>query len=685
MKHLKKWLALTLAAVLVMGMLPSLPHAHAEEIPEDVQAEQPQPEEPAAEEPAAEEPEPESGTWTWVNPAFPDAQIPDTEPMGMSNAEPQAYDLVTKSQAIEAVREQLKNRTGGQTLWFRHDTEMLKTVLEEIGEEVLKHTGEPDEGDYILWNLKTLKFSYSKTFNKYTGNFAYEVSVSATYLTTAEQEEAVDDAVSAAVSNLGVRYKSDYKKICAVYDYLCDNVTYLKSTGDNTKLRSTAYGAIVEKTADSYGFALLAYRMLLELDVDIRIVAGLKGDEEHGWNIVELNDLYYNMDAALDAGSEEHQWLLKGASTFTDYYRYMDYETLDFHSKHLMALNDYEAGEDGEPIPYVAAGICGESIWWTLSLDGKLELQGFGPMYDYTDTNTSGCAPWSLWKTEIKEITIGEGITYVGDYAFKKQTALERVTLPSTMEALGDVAFGGSGLKTINIPDSLTVIDGACFIDCVNLTDVDLTNGVQVIGGNAFKNCDSLTSVSLSGTVTECGKGAFNDCDGLESVHIDIEIIQPETFYGCSMTELTLTDRVQSIGNDAFAYCTNLEEVVLPDSITFVTGFYHCSSLRHVMLPANATEIGEKAFYEAGLVSVTIPDSVKVIGKYAFNRCEELEEVILPEYMESLGWYAFEYTAIRSVVVPEGIQELSGVFENCRELESVVLPSTLVKIGYSTF
>ncbi|MBR2889022.1 MAG: transglutaminase domain-containing protein [Oscillospiraceae bacterium] len=289
MKHLKKWLALTLAAVLVMGMLPSLPHAQAEEIPEaeqDIRAEQPQPEEPAAEEPAAEESEPESGTWTWVNPALPEdmvpnAQIPSAEPMGIPNAEPQEEQKPVKEEkAAEELRKMLRNRSGPIYLEVYSDIREPYEFMDHLVNLATEPTGDPHDGDYLRWSIGQIGFSYILNY------WGYEIMIDATYLLTEDQEAEMDGAISRAVRNLDVSSNSNYEKIFAVYDYLCDKVAYLEPSEENEVVSYTAYGALMNKEATSHGFAVLANRMLLELGVDNRVVGGAVGEYEHLWNVV---------------------------------------------------------------------------------------------------------------------------------------------------------------------------------------------------------------------------------------------------------------------------------------------------------------------------------------------------------------------------------------------------------------
>ena len=80
---------------------------------------------------------------------------------------------------------------------------------------------------------------------------------------------------------------------------------------------------------------------------------------------------------------------------------------------------------------------------------------------------------------------------------------------------------------------------------------------------------------------------------------------------------------VTSIGNDAFRDCS-LTSVTIPNSVTSIghSAFRECSSLPSVTIPNSVTSIGNEAFYGcSGLTSVTIPNSVTSIGSYAFYGC----------------------------------------------------------------
>lgn len=99
------------------------------------------------------------------------------------------------------------------------------------------------------------------------------------------------------------------------------------------------------------------------------------------------------------------------------------------------------------------------------------------------------------------------------------------------------------------------------------------------------------------------------------------------------------------------------------------------------------TRINDHAFASSRITSITIPDSVRVIGNEAFSGCKDLEWAELPDTLESLGSFVFyDCESLVSVQVPDGITELKqSVFQNCKSLNSVYLPSSLNVIGKQAF
>ncbi len=126
------------------------------------------------------------------------------------------------------------------------------------------------------------------------------------------------------------------------------------------------------------------------------------------------------------------------------------------------------------------SGTCGDNIKWTLDSNGVLTLEGTGAMPDYTET--------PQWKEKVTKAIIGEGITSIGNYAFRSCYGLTSVTIPNSVTSIGEGAFA----------------------ECFGLTSVTIPAAVTSIGEVAFYNCIGLTKiVSLAETPPACGEYVF--------------------------------------------------------------------------------------------------------------------------------------------------------------------------------
>ena len=107
-------------------------------------------------------------------------------------------------------------------------------------------------------------------------------------------------------------------------------------------------------------------------------------------------------------------------------------------------------------------------------------------------------------------LTIKEGITAIGPYAFANREDLKEVKISNSVTIIGDYAFWGCvSLGKVTIPNSVTTIGMCAFDSCTSLTEVTIPNNVTTIGDNAFQDCTSLNSVTIPNSVTKIGENAF--------------------------------------------------------------------------------------------------------------------------------------------------------------------------------
>ena len=148
---------------------------------------------------------------------------------------------------------------------------------------------------------------------------------------------------------------------------------------------------------------------------------------------------------------------------------------------------------------------------------------------------------------------------------------------------------------------------------------------------------------------------------------------------------------VTSIGDSAFKNCS-LTSVTIPDSVTSIgdSAFSDCLSLKNIKIPDGVISIGESAFWNcSSLTSVEIPDGVTSIGDRAFEQCSSLTSIEIPDSVTSIGDNAFYYCiSLKSIEIPDGVTSIGTcAFYYCNALESLTFGtnSKLTSIGEGAF
>ena len=223
-----------------------------------------------------------------------------------------------------------------------------------------------------------------------------------------------------------------------------------------------------------------------------------------------------------------------------------------------------------------ASGTCGENLTWNLNSNGVLTISGTGDINNFSYTNY---APWYSYRSSIKSVIIGEGVTSVGDMAFYDCDSMISFNIGNRVKSLGYKSFGDCDkLATVTIPNNVKTIGREAFVDCDSLTSIIIGNGVTAMGDTVFYNCTKLTSVTIRNGVTIIGNWAFGCCKNLKNI--------------------TIPDSVKTIGNAAFMWCEELTNVVIGNGVTDIgdEAFYHCEKLENVTIGSNVKKIGARAF-----------------------------------------------------------------------------------------
>jgi len=208
----------------------------------------------------------------------------------------------------------------------------------------------------------------------------------------------------------------------------------------------------------------------------------------------------------------------------------------------------------------------------------------------------------------------------------------------------------------------------SCETDAEHIEIPEQIDGIFVteIENSAFANNDSLVSVKIPDTVIVIRYQAFYDCDQLITVNLPANL--------------------QVLGDKVFASCNVLQgPVVIPKSMTECGGlvFSGCENLTEILLEDGLTQLFSRMFYESAIKTITIPDSITVLGARAFEECRELEYITLPSGLIEIGDAAFHCClALKEIEIPDGVEKIgNNAFFECHSLTELYIPDSVRTIG----
>ncbi len=253
---------------------------------------------------------------------------------------------------------------------------------------------------------------------------------------------------------------------------------------------------------------------------------------------------------------------------------------------------------------------------------------------------------YAFVNSTINKLNIS-GIVTIGNHAFYQTESL--TTVVGTLNNIGEYAFAYSGIKNIEISEIATVKEGAFYTSKVEKATIGSGSN---IGDGAFQNCAALAEVAILGEGTvHFGAGCFGYCTKLAKIDLSKvdNIIEDETFFGCTaLTEANLAN-VKYIGAYAFADCSNLLTISVPKVIEIGEGAFSKNSetgyapkFARIELPETLEKLGAGAFLGCeGLIEIIIPEKVNIINEFTFAYCINLMEATLSSNITRLEQYAF--------------------------------------------
>lgn len=382
---------------------------------------------------------------------------------------------------------------------------------------------------------------------------------------------------------------------------------------------------------------------------------------------------------------------------------------------------------------FAASGTCGDNLTWTLDDKGVLTVSGYGDMRDFW---TSERPTWEPYAASVKSIVIEEGITRIGTSAFKECTLATSVSIAESVTDIGGWAFSYcESLTSVTIPSFIDSIYAYAFYECYGLESI-ICEALRVpeCGNNCFFGVDTSIPVYVRFSVlSECKKrDPWNKFTNLQGTYVqegtcgaegdnltwkrsaniltikgtgamaDWKTSRDTPWSGyAGLKKVIIEDGVTSVGSSAF-WGSDIESVTLGNSVAVIGDdpFGRCdkfesftvseenpyfSSENGVLFNKDKTVLLQCPSGRKG--AYTMPNSVVEIADAAFYRCDSLRSVVLGENLSIIGDSAFfECDSLASVTMSNNVTEIGNyAFYNCCKLSSIYLSNRLKRIGTSAF
>lgn len=244
----------------------------------------------------------------------------------------------------------------------------------------------------------------------------------------------------------------------------------------------------------------------------------------------------------------------------------------------------------------------------------------------------------------------GRRVTAIADSAFQSNSQIREVTIAEGIENLGSFAFKlCSQLKDVKLPSTLKVIGPWAFDSCVNLNQPHLPGGVTRIAEGAFSNCPKIRTFEPPPALRFLERYAFQNCIEIQEVTIpeSVERMEGGVFAGC-------------LGIQEFQIVENHSNFAVVDGVIFDKSL---SKLVH--------------FPPGRAGSYVVTATTRVIGHRSFYGCSDLESITLPVRLKTIETQSFiQCNSLETVEIPASVDlVMDGAFSNCLRLKTVRITS----------
>lgn len=307
----------------------------------------------------------------------------------------------------------------------------------------------------------------------------------------------------------------------------------------------------------------------------------------------------------------------------------------------------------------------------------------------------------------LENINIGNGVQNIPQGMFSNFTNIKSINFSNSLKSIERYAFYSSGLTEVNLNNQLEIIGAEAFA-YTSIEKITIPENTKFIFAKAFSNCYSLREINYN------------------AINCTYDAIKGNTIYylfgaALSLKTVNIGSRVEKIPSGAFGGLQTVENIKLPDNVKEVESyaFFNASGIRNLDLGNGLEKIGNEAFTTLKITELTLPESLKSIGAWAFYGCNDIgtlyynaidcstdeaitsdasyypfqandkpdvsdcfniENIYLGNKVKRLDEDIFRKCNITTITIPSSVEYIasstdnsSGAFCNCRFLKEIIV------------
>ena len=332
-----------------------------------------------------------------------------------------------------------------------------------------------------------------------------------------------------------------------------------------------------------------------------------------------------------------------------------------------------------------------------------------GIMYKITGTNTVSVTyhyvpdrrtDYNAISDYSGKVVIPESVTFnnkeyevtgITDFAFRSTKNMVSLTIPNTVQTIGQDFLKDSKLDSLYVLDSKTPINSSIIClsiryiylgrnikncKCQGVRKVDIGENVTKIPDNFLDRNSVITEISIPNNVDSIGNYAFCDCSKITDLALEnIKGYGDFALAGTALSSITFREGTEDLPNGLCSGCQSLSSVALPQSLKTIGNccFGGCTSLKSIILPQSVSYIGSTCFAGAGILNIELPKTIEILYEGTFSSCQQLEKIQLPSSIKEIGDKCFNNcNSLRSISFPSSVEKIGNeVFNYCNALKSI--------------